>query len=199
MDRPYWYYNYVAFYLKIIIIVKTIFHMSCRCAYLDGPLNTGVNAWAVAIKAAKATVVDSFIVILFVLLLFLTRRNNSWLSYRFNLSWVLMLGELDATSRKKRMLLRLVWCAWCGDEWARNNFARIYIVSRRFSTYVIPLQSKRNKIKKDFQQFKLIVAYFASINQSKKQITSTTERRRETRSNNKKRNNLARGRKNDHH
>lgn len=41
--------------------------MSCRCAYLDGPLNTGVNAWAVAIKAAKATVVDSFIVILFVL------------------------------------------------------------------------------------------------------------------------------------
>ena len=108
MDRPYWYYNYVAFYLKIIIIVKTIFHMSCRCAYLDGPLNTGVNAWAVAIKAAKATVVDSFIVILFVLLLFLTRRNNSWLSYRFNLSWVLMLGELDATSRKKRMLLRLV-------------------------------------------------------------------------------------------
>ena len=157
MDRPYWYYNYVAFYLKIIIIV-TIFHMSCRCAYLDGPLNTGVNAWAVAIKAAKATVVDSFIVILFVLLLFLTRRNNSWFVLSVQSLLVLMLGELDA-SRKKRMLLRLVWCAWCGDEWARNNFARIYIVSRRFSTYVIPLQSKRNKIKKDFQQFKLIVAY----------------------------------------
>ena len=87
MDRPYWYYNYVAFYLKIIIIV-TIFHMSCRCAYLDGPLNTGVNAWAVAIKAAKATVVDSFIVILFVLFYcFLEGETTVGMSYRFNLSW----------------------------------------------------------------------------------------------------------------
>ena len=80
------------------------------------------------------------------------------------------------------------------------------IISREYTSLAVDflhistsfLQSKRNKIKKDFQQFKLIVAYFASINQSKKQITGTTERRRETRSNNKKRNNLARGRKNDH-
>lgn len=49
------------------------------------------------------------------------------------------------------------------------------IISREYTSLAVDflhistsfLQSKRNKIKKDFQQFKLIVAYFASINQNK--------------------------------
>ena len=195
MDRPYWYYNYVAFYLKIIIIVKTIFHMSCRCAYLDGPLNTGVNAWAVAIKAAKATVVDSFIVILFVLFYcFLEGETTVGMSYRFNLSWCWCWESL--------MLVEKRGCFFGLFDVHDVAMSEREIISREYTSLAVDFLhtsfhiNSKKEIKKGFstvQAHSCLLCFHQS-----KQITSTTERRRETRSNNKKRNNLARGRKNDH-